>query len=120
MNRAWLAAALWPAALLAACQSGYSVDVRNQTPQPVFVEMLVRYPNGAVTNNQGARLGPGDRGALGPIYTGPDNAVSFRVDSMPNPQRPAWIDLRPGMTILVITQPGEGSGGPLVVTEQAR
>lgn len=113
-NRPRLAIALLaPVTALSACQSDYAVDVRNHTAQPIYIELLVRYPSGAVTVNQAARLGPGDRGELGPIRTGPDNLVSFRADALPNPQRPAWLDLSPGLSVIEVQPGGEQSNAPL-------
>lgn len=103
---------------LAGCQQAYEVDLINGAPQPVFVELIVLYPNGQVAVHQAGRLGPGDRGELGPVRTNVDNRVSFRADTLPNTQRPLRLDLRPGQTRLRLEQPGDRTAGPLMVSER--
>ena len=103
--------------LLTGCTTGYSADVRNQTPQSLFVDAYYVTPQGERIGLGGARLGPGDRGGLGPYAVRNDALVSVSIDTVPNPQRPAIVDLRPGLNALEVTQGGDKMSGPLQVRE---
>ena len=116
--RAARIAGLFSLAALSGCQQSYEVDLVNGAAQPVFVELIVLYPNGQVAVHQAGRLGPGDRGELGPVRTNVDNRVSFRADTLPNTQKPMTLDLRPGQTRLRLDQAGDRTAGPLTVSER--
>jgi len=105
------------ASLLTGCTTGYSADVRNQTPQPLFVDAYYVTPQGERIGLGGARLGPGDRGGLGPYAVRNDALVSVSIDTVPNPQRPAIVDLRPGLNAMEVTQGGNTTSGPLQIRE---
>lgn len=100
------------AGLLAGCQSDYAVDIVNQTPQPVFVKIFAKTGSGPVLGANG-RLGPGDRGMIGPVRNQTNNGAFLSVDSLPNPSRPVMVDLQPGTAFFVLEQDGTGTAGPL-------
>jgi hypothetical protein len=101
------------AAGLAGCQADYGADLRNTTPQPVYAQLLVRGGGGQSVVTQ-KRLGPGDRGYLGPVRaSNKPGRVALVVDSMPNPVRPATMDLPPGTTFVDVTQDGDRTAGAI-------
>jgi len=120
----------WPLALagisslaalgLGGCKSGYSADVRNGTPQPLYVQVLTRNNAGTMTIGS-QRLGPGDRRGMGPYTVDQREVVWLRLDTLPNPQRPVEMTLRPGLSVLEVTQAVDESGsttaGPLLIRE---
>ncbi len=102
--------------LVGGCSSTYSVDVRNQTPQVLFVQVATQ--RGAQTETLGLRrLGPGDRGGLGPFTVAPSAVVLTSVDTTPNPGRAPELILRPGLSVLEVFQEGNQSAGPLRLRE---
>jgi len=105
------------AGALAGCTTSYSVDLRNQTPQVVFGDAYYVTPQGERVGLGAVRLGPGDRGGMGPFAVRNDALVTVTVDTVPNPQRPAAVDLRPGLNVFEVTQQGEKTAGPLQVRE---
>lgn len=111
------AAAILATALLTGCTTSYSVDIRNQTPQPVFADVYYVTPQGQRIGLGGTRLGPGDRQGVGPFEVRNDALVTLSLDTVPNPQRPALTDLRPGLTAVEVTQQGDKTAGPLQVRE---
>jgi len=104
------------AAGLGGCQATYSADVRNQTPQPLFAKILWRTDDGRNPIQAQRRLGPGDRGTIGPIQAPVGRAI-LTLDTLPNPQGVWSIDLRPGTTVFNVTQKGDLTAGPLEVRE---
>lgn len=115
-------ALVFAAFALAGCQANYAADVHNTTPQPVFVQMIknANQPGGvqpmAVLQR---RLGPGDRGALGPIRASDRaGAVTIVVDTLPNPSRPVMLDLMPGTTFLEVQMDPGSTTGPIRVHEK--
>jgi hypothetical protein len=103
---------------LAGCQTNYGADIHNQTSTPVFAQIMVK----ANDRNQPAvvgasrRLGPGDRGSVGPVRGAvkPGSAYLI-VDSLPNPSKPASADLLPGTAFVTVTNADDGS---LRITEK--
>lgn len=108
-----LAAMVVVAGAAGGCVSNYAVDVRNQTPQPLYAMLSEHTDTGAMIR-QSKRLGPGDRAAIGPIRAKHGRAFLV-VDTNPNPDRPVTVDLQAGTTTCEVTQEGEGTAGPLVV-----
>lgn len=110
------------AAAGAGCQANYAADVHNTTPQPVFVQMIKNANQPGSAKPMAVlqrRLGPGDRGALGPIRASDRaGAVSIVVDTLPNPSRPVTLDLMPGTTFLEVTMEGGATTGPIRVNEK--
>lgn len=96
---------------LAGCQSSYSVDIRNQTSQPLFANIVERTENGGF-NRAGIRLGPGDRGAIGPVSMRTGRAMLI-VDTKGNPTGPADMDLAPGTSVVRIEQDSDASNSPI-------
>lgn len=115
-------ALLGAATLLGGCQlpNRFSVDVRNQTPQPLFVEILERDTYGNTFARGTARLGPGDRGGIGPVSAAASSVVEASMDTKPNPRAPVTWTLRPGTNILEVRQQGDGTAGPLEVRDLTR
>lgn len=116
--RAIAGAVVLGGAALAGCQADYAADVRNMTPQPLYAQIIARYPD-TTTVLASQRLGPGDRGAVGPVRTDVGRAVLI-VDTLPNPEAPAEVVLRPGTAFVNVRQLGEGTAGPLQLEEITR
>jgi hypothetical protein len=117
--RALRAAALGAAAIgslvLGGCYNTYSADVRNTTPQPVYMQIVKT--GGAPNLLRSARLGPGDRGSIGPVTVDQRDLVRLVIDTGPNPNRPLTLDLRPGLNVYEVQQEGTMTAGPLRVRE---
>lgn len=117
-RRSLAAAALTLSALaLTACNASYSADVVNKTPQPLFVQMFVK---GNTDSSLAAskRLGPGDRGFIGPVVADKNRGAYIALDTLPNPGRPTTLDLPPGTTFLEVRQDSESASGPLIVIQK--
>lgn len=95
------------------CQASYAVDVRNTTPQPLYAQLMEDFDTGPVLRSS-ARLGPGDRGGLGPVVAREGRAFVV-VDTIPNPGTPVRVPLAIGTTIIEVAQVGEQTSGPLEV-----
>ncbi|MFT3684115.1 MAG: hypothetical protein QM783_04160 [Phycisphaerales bacterium] len=116
MNRCAIVVGLVCAAGLGACSTSYSVDAENHTPQPVLIEMFARAPEGGNALMASAlRLGPGDKWHLAPVQMDTVRSVFLRVDSLVRPGDPVTLDLRPGWTIVEVTQEGDQVMGRLHV-----
>ena len=63
------------------------------------------------------RLGPGDRGGLGPVVVASGLVTTFRADTPGNPGRAVIYDLPAGVTALEVSQDGTAANSPLRVTE---
>lgn len=104
---------------LSGCVSSYAVDVRNQTSQPLYVQLLQRPGGGGEPVLGTMRMGPGDRAAIGPAKVKTGYAY-VQLDTKPNPGSPVTLDLAPGVTILDVTQTSDGPEGQLQVREKAK
>lgn len=104
------------AATLAGCKSSYALDVRNASPQPLYVAVLSKNNAGTLALGR-ARLGPGDRGGLGPFTVAQSEIVWAQFDTQPNPERAPELTLRPGLSVIEVTQDGNATAGPLRVRE---
>ena len=102
-------------AALGGCYNTYSADVRNTTPQPVYMQLVKT--GGAPNLLRSARLGPGDRGSIGPVTIDQRDLVRLVIDTGPNPNRPLTLDLRPGLNVYEVQQEGTMTSGPLRVRE---
>ncbi len=119
--RCSLTLALGACALLAGgCQSSpgkivYTVDVRNQTPQPLWAQLWHETDRGAfqLTNQ---RLAPGDRAGVGPAK-GNVGRTWILFDTLPNPSTPVRFDLEFGSTVIEVTQTSEATDAELIVRE---
>ena len=121
MKNLVLAALTLPLLVLGGCYSSYAVDVRNRTPQPISVELLARDPQGNVSwIAQPVRLGPGDRGGIGPVTIDANRPALLRADTPGNPGRPVTLEVRPGGMVVEVTQEGTTANGPLHVNEVSR
>ena len=101
---------------LAGCQQNYGADVRNMTPQPVFVQISETMDGGGAALRARERLGPGDRKIIGPVVTRQGRA-QVTIDTLPNPQAPVTIPLKPGLNSFNVRQRGDATGGPIEVEE---
>lgn len=106
-----LALAALTAATLTGCKATYSADVRNKTPQPLYVGI---YQETDVGNSTlvSDRLGPGDRTFIGPVR-GRVGRTHLWVDTRPNPGPPVNMPMRDGTTILEVRQSDETNEGRL-------
>lgn len=112
-NRFLIAPVCLASALLVGCTARYSADVVNDTPQPVYAQ-IIGYTDRGATMMASERFGPGDRGLVGPVLSRQDKGEPYLlVDTVPNPQTPAQEVLLEGPNYLVITQEGGGVAGPL-------
>lgn len=104
---------------LAGCRADYTVDIRNQTPQPVYAQVFERHGDGRMPLLAATRLGPGDRQAIGPVR-GQVGRTGLVVDTKPNPEGPLIVDLTPGLSVFNVTQRGDATAGPLEIREVTR
>jgi hypothetical protein len=106
-------------ALLGGCaaRQTYSLDIRNQTPQPLFVKMSETTNMGQTFARGEDRLGPGDRREFGPFHADSTSVVNVSLDTLPNPRTPVLWTLRPGANVLEVRQTGDRTAGPLEVRE---
>lgn len=100
-----------------AARQTYSLDIRNQTPQPLFVKMSESTNMGQTFARGEDRLGPGDRREFGPFHADATSVVSVSLDTLPNPRTPVLWTLRPGANVLEVRQVGDRTAGPLEVRE---
>lgn len=109
--------ALVGAMVLGGCQADYGADVVNATPQPVFVQMFIK---GHSESSMAAskRLGPGDRGFIGPVRHNKNQGAYLAFDTLANPGRPATVDLGAGTSFFEVRQDGEGTSGALIVIQK--
>ena len=105
--------------LLAGCRSGYDVDVRNMTDQPVTARLTAPHTDGAPMTLDERYVGPGDRGHL---FKQTDSGVhvSLSVDFAGNTGYPAILDLSRGQTIVNVRRADQGPKGRLQLEEVAR
>ncbi len=106
-------------ALLGGCAARptYTLDIRNQTPQPLFVKMSESTNMGQTFARGEDRLGPGDRREFGPFHADATSVVNVSLDTLPNPRTPVVWTLRPGANVLEVRQVGDRTAGPLEVRE---
>jgi hypothetical protein len=105
--------------VLTGCQATFTADIRNETPQPLFAAIRQRTDDGRNPILAQQRLGPGDRGSVGPVRA-PVGRALLVLDTRPNPQGPWTTDLRPGITVFSVTQKGDQTAGPLEVRQVAQ
>lgn len=116
MNNTLLAVLALPLLALGGCTSTYAIDLRNQSSQPVFAELLARGPEGGLALvGQPVRLGPGDRGGIGPVAVDARRSVVLRADSQGNGGRPAMLDVTPGTTVAIVGQDGTTANSPITL-----
>ena len=97
----------------AGCQASYAADIRNSTPQPVYAQIMEQFDNGA-SPRASVRLGPGDRGGVGPVMCREGRAFLV-VDTVPNPTTPVSVGMAVGTTIVEVVQEGKETTGPIQV-----
>lgn len=115
-----IAGAMIGAAVLFAavgCQADFGADVTNKTPQPLFVQLFSKGNTDSMLAAS-KRLGPGDRGVIGPIRNNKHQGAYLTFDTLPNPARPTTVDLDTGMNFFEVHQDSESSAGPLVVIKK--
>lgn len=96
---------------LAGCQQQFTCDVRNNGDQPITAQLV--WANNAMTREdlRSARLGPGDRGSIGPVWT--DKPVKLVIDFQGNTGYPGELPLTPGLNVVNVRRADEGSQGTL-------
>lgn len=117
IRRGWTRAATLAVAgcvgLLAGCQAGYSADIRNKTPQPLYAQVVDISTNPSVVRGS-TRIPPGSRGGLGPYMIVVGKAILV-VDTLPNPSTPRQIPMGEGTTTVEVQQLGDNAAGELDV-----
>jgi hypothetical protein len=113
------AAVLTMPLLLAGCRSGYDVDVRNLTDQPITAKLTAPHTDGAPMTLAERYVGPGDRGHLFK-QTDSGARVSLAVDFAGNVGYPAMLDLGKGQTIVNVRRAETGPQGRLQLEEIPR
>ena len=104
---------------LAGCRSGYDVDVRNLTDQPIVASIVTEHSNGGGQLLASQRLGPGDRTGLF-SETASRQHVWLEADFAGNTGYPAKMDLMRGRTIVNVRRADQGSKGGLRLEEVPR
>ncbi|XVJ60856.1 MAG: hypothetical protein HEQ23_16275 [Tepidisphaera sp.] len=107
-GRALGVAAAGLALALAGCKSGYVADVRNDSGEPLYAQ-LVR-AGGAGNNVVVAeeRIPPGDRRGVAK-YAVPDEwAMFLSIDTPGKGGPPQQVNLTPGTTIVTVTKDQSG------------
>ena len=102
---------------LAGCKTPYGASVTNKTPQPLYVQLMLKHSDGA-SMGASARLGPGDRRNIGPVRHDAGRGAYLVFDTLPNPNRPATVDLAEGESYFEVQQQGDASAGPLVIIQK--
>lgn len=93
--------------------AGYTADVRNDTAQPIGVALMRGSASGQPGTLAQARIGPGSRGQVSRFGLSSDLPVYIEVDAQGNPGYPPQMDLKPGLTVLRVTQDGNVPTGTL-------
>lgn len=124
MKNALLAVLILPLLALGGCAQGtssYAADVRNHTGQPIAADLLLRNgPDVYVPLVTTMRLGPGDRGGIGPVIVQSSQIVVLRTDVYGNPSRPCFMELRPGTTYAEVNQESPLATAPMRLREVAQ
>lgn len=105
------------AGVLGGCKADYGADVVNHTPQPVFVQMFIK-GNSEASLAASKRLGPGDRGFVGPVRHDKNQGAYLSFDTLPNPNRPATVDLAPGTSFFEVQQTTPENSGSLIIIQK--
>lgn len=106
-------------AILVGCRSGYDVDVRNLTDQPIHARLVTPHQDGANVKLRETRLGPGDRGSLF-VQRDARERVALEVDFAGNIGYPATLDLVRGKTVVNVRRADTGAQGRLILEEVPR
>lgn len=105
--------------IMIGCRSGYDVEVRNLTDQPVTARLYRMHADGAPRTIVSRRAGPGDRASL---FSQHDSMVRvmLEVDFAGNVGYPATLDLVRGRTIVNVRRVEEGTHGRIRLEEIPR
>lgn len=95
------------------CTAGYTADVRNDTAQPIGVALMRGSASGQPGTLAATRIGPGSRGQVSRFGLSSDLPVYIEVDAQGNPGYPPQMDLKPGLTVLRVTQDGNVPTGTM-------
>ncbi|MBS0190881.1 MAG: hypothetical protein U0573_03175 [Phycisphaerales bacterium] len=101
---------------LGGCTVGYTVDVRNDTAQPIGVALMRGSGSGQPGTLAVERLGPGSRGRVSRFGLSDDLKVYVEVDAQGNPGTPPQMDLKPGLTVVRVTQDADLPTGKMHMT----
>lgn len=103
---------------LAGCQADFAADVTNRTPQPVTLNLVAKGDTNGGPATLTKRLGPGDRGTIGPLRCNKNKGAYLAADTLGNPSRPLTVDLAPGQSFFELRQDGTGTTGPLILIQK--
>ncbi len=103
-----IAGVLLAAAVLGGCKSGYVADVRNNSPEPLYAQLVRAGGAGKNVVVAEERIPPGDRKGVSKYAVPDDWALYLSIDSVGNPGSPQQINLTPGTTIVTVTKDGSG------------
>lgn len=93
---------------LAGCKSGYVADVRNDSGEPIYAQLVRAGGAGKHVVVAEERIPPGDRRGVAK-YAVPDEwAMFLSVDTPGNDGAPQQVNLTPGTTIVTVTREPSG------------
>lgn len=96
------------ALLLGGCKTSYVADVRNDSPEPVYAQLVRNAGAGHNTILSQERIPPGDRRGVVRYQVPEDWAIFLSVDTVGNPGYPQQFNLTPGTTIVTVTKDQNG------------
>lgn len=96
------------ALVLAGCKTSYVADVRNDSPEPVYAQLVRNAGAGNNTILTQERIAPGDRKGVARYQVPDDWAIFLSVDTVGNPGYPQQFNLTPGTTIVTVTKDQAG------------
>jgi hypothetical protein len=109
-NRSGLCLAVLAAGtvFLGGCKTSYVADVRNESPEPVYAQLVRNAGAGNNTILTQERIPPGDRRGVARYQVPEDWAVFLSVDTVGNAGYPQQFNLTPGTTIVTVTKDQNG------------
>lgn len=93
---------------LAGCKTGYVADVRNDSGEPLYAQLVRAGGAGNATVISSERIPPGDRKGVAKYEVPTDWPIYLSVDSVGNPGYPQQFNLTPGTTIVTVTKDSSG------------
>lgn len=104
-------------ALLGGCTVGYQADVRNDTAQPIGVAIVHASGSGQPNSLALQRIAPNSRGQVVRYGVPSDWTVYLEADAQGNPGWPVRYDLKPGLTVVRVTQDGNVPTGKIHIEQ---
>lgn len=93
---------------LAGCKTAYVADVRNDSGEPIYAQLIRAGGAGRNVPVSQERIAPGDRKGVAKYEVPDDWALYLSVDSVGNPGYPQEFNLTPGTTIVTVTRDTNG------------